>query len=102
MKPVHHANIPESFNAQVMSTKSDEATKQAANLDKVWLLGRLSGMESITVYPDQQDMPSWSAANSVWTKETLPLKNLVFSPVLPHAVTEWNTVYSGMCNYQRR
>lgn len=44
-------------------------------------------------------MPSWSASNSVWTEETIPVKILAFLPVLPFPVTKYATVYSAMKNF---
>lgn len=102
-KPVHHADLPENFIGEEQIEKNKVETKEANKIDRVWALSRLGvGLEDFipSIYPAQQNIPSWSAANSVWTKENLPLKNLAFLPVLPHAVTEWKTVYSSMCNYE--
>ena len=44
-------------------------------------------------------MPSWRASNSVWTKETIPLKHVAFLPVLPHPATDYNSIYSQMKNF---
>ena len=51
------------------------------------------------VYPKSQTMPVWNAANSVWTKENLPIHNVAFLPVLPFPITSYDTVYTQMKNF---
>ena len=41
-------------------------------------------------------MPSWSASNSMWTKESIPVKSLAFLPVVPYRQLIYFTVYTGM------
>ena len=43
-------------------------------------------------------MTSWSATNSVWTTEKVPLKQIAFLPVLPYSVTWFSAVYTEMKN----
>ena len=65
-----------------------------------WSLARLDvGPDELSVYPQSQTTPSWSASNSIWTDEDVPEKNLAFLPVLPHPVTQYPTVYTAMKNF---
>ena len=43
---------------------------------------------------------SWSAFNSVVSKETLSQKNSRFLPVIPSPVTDHQTVYTALKNFQ--
>ena len=47
-----------------------------------------------------QDMPSWSAFNSVITDKDVPIRVVRFLPILPFAVTDYKTVYTAMKNFQ--
>ena len=65
-----------------------------------WSLSRLDvNIGQLSVYPQSQIMPSWSASNSVWTDVKVPVKNLAFLLVLPHPVTQYTTVYTAMKNF---
>ena len=99
-KPVRHANIPHSYTVDGELYNSDaEVTARVA--DRAWSISRLD-LTAVKVenmkYPSSQTMPSWSAANSVWTKEDVPVKNIAFLPVLPHPITKYDTVYTVMKN----
>lgn len=48
---------------------------------------------------DKQIMPNWSASNSVITQETIPEKIVGFLPLIPHPVTQYNTVYTARKNF---
>ena len=45
-------------------------------------------------------MPSWSAFNPVVSKETLSQKIVGFLPVIPSPVTDHQTVYTALKNFQ--
>ena len=45
-------------------------------------------------------MPSWSAYNSVISTETLPESVVGFLPLLPYPVTQYDTVYTSLANFQ--
>lgn len=98
-KPSRRADIPATYKVAELPYTSSEA--DAAKLKDIsWSLARLNVMhDGVSIYPESQTMPSWSASNSVWTEEAIPLKNLAFLPVLPHPVTEYATVYTAMKNF---
>ena len=54
----------------------------------------------ITYDCDEQQMPSWNAFNSVVTDEKVPERIVGFLPILQHPVTEYNTVYTAITNFQ--
>ena len=72
--------------------------------DKAWSIARLNlsnlNKHKVTLTDKQQTFPSWSAFNSVVTCEQLPEKIVGFLPVIPHPVTEYETVYSALKNFQ--
>lgn len=45
-------------------------------------------------------MPNWSASNSVWSSDNIPVKDVAFTPVLPHPITDYNTVFTALVNLQ--
>lgn len=98
-KPARHPDLPSSFNVESKVYTSEEAAS-ARFKDTTWSLARLDVTKAeISVYPESQTMPSWSASNSVWSEESLSLKNLAFLPVLPHPITAHATVYTAMTNF---
>ena len=61
-----------------------------------WLLGEgFIGPEN-----NNQRMPSWSAFNSVVSKETLSQKIVGFLPVIPSPVTDHQTLFTTLKNFQ--
>jgi hypothetical protein len=66
--------------------------------DLAWSLARLdlSSIDEGIINPvcELQDMPSWSAINSVISDETLPQNIIGFLPVIPHPVTEYTALYT--------
>ena len=68
-----------------------------------WIIGRLnlevsdSHMDDL-VYPTTQTMQSWSACNAAWTDNNVPLKQVRFTPVVPHDVNNGDVVYTEMKN----
>jgi hypothetical protein len=49
-----------------------------------------------SIKPISQNMPSWSATDSLWTEEMLPVSRKAFGPVLHHPVTKHETVFTAM------
>ena len=99
---VKRPNIPSSFKGNDELYESDD-TQTKKLTDIAWSIGRLNidikdNQVDRTVYPDQQSMPSWSASNTVWTDENVPLKHVAFLPVLPYPVTLYSAVYTQMSN----
>jgi hypothetical protein len=98
-KPSKCADIPVSYKVDdhIYKSANVDATKLK---DTAWSLACLDVTEDeILIYPESQKMPSWSASNSVWTEENIPVKILAFLPVLPFPVTQYSTVYSAMKNF---
>lgn len=79
---------------------SSDEFKSAKQADVAWSLARIDvKAESLSVYPESPGMPSWSASNTIWTVDNVPVKSLAFLPVPPHPVTDYATVYSAMRNF---
>ena len=98
-KPSHRPDISSTYQVSDHIYSSTEA-EQAKLKDVTWFLARLDvKQDSVSVYPQSQTMPSWSASNSVWTDDKIPQKVLAFLPVLPHPVTDYATIYSAMKNF---
>jgi len=72
--------------------------------DVAWSLARmdLSKMEdNVTSHIcENQEMPTWSAFNSVVTGEQMPERTVGFLPILPYPVTRHDTVYTALKNFQ--
>ena len=98
-KPARRPDIPTTYDVQEDVYTS--STAGSAKLkDLAWSLARLDfSADKVSIYPQSQMMPSWSASNSTWTEEDIPEKNLAFLPVLPHPVTQYSTVYTAMKNF---
>ena len=61
----------------------------------------LSNIEGLITHDcDEQQMPCCSTFNSVVTDEKVPERIIGFLPILPHPVTEYNTVYTALKNFQ--
>ncbi len=98
-KSVCRPDIPESYKVDDELYKSNKAD-EAKLKDMAWSLSRIEVIENhVSVLPMTQSMPSWSARNSIWSEETIPVKILTFLPVLPYPVTQYATVYSAMKNF---
>ena len=98
-KPLRRRDIPATYEVpDEVYTSSKADSSKLKNVS--WSLARLDAtMDQLSIYPQSQKMPSWSASNSVWTDETVPEKHLAFLPVLPHPVTEFSAVYTAMKNF---
>ena len=55
---------------------------------------------SIQITCEEQQMPSWSAFDTVITKEQVPERIVGFLPILPFPVTRYDTVYTALKNFQ--
>ena len=101
---VKRANLPRSFKGNAEPYTSDD-TETKKLTDIAWSMGHLNldikDKVDRIVYPEQQTMPSWSANNAVWTDENVPLKQVVFLPVLPYPVTLYSAVLGG-CPFHGR
>ena len=58
----------------------------------------LSNIEEGLIKQDcgEQQMPCWSAFNTVVTDEKVPERIVGFLPILPHPVTKYNIVYTAL------
>jgi len=75
--------------------------KQNRAKDVAWVVGRMDlSNENVSETSENQNMPSWSAFNSLVADENVPLKIVGFLPVLPFPVTEYATVYTSLENFQ--
>ena len=100
--PTKRPGLPNVFEGNVQLNKSDK-TDNTRLADLAWSIACLNlqvkdSQVAGIVYPQTQTMPSWSATNSVWTTENVPLKQIAFLPVLPYSVTWYSAVYTEMKN----
>ena len=68
-----------------------------------WSLSRLNLEEfreniNNLSYPTAQCMPSWSASNSLWSPDIVPVKEVAFAPVIPHNINNPKVIYTVMNN----
>ena len=102
IKPAKKPDLPPDYC--VKEELFTASTEEALKTDCAWLLGRidLSSVSegSIGTENKNQRMPSWSAFNSVVSKETLSEKIVGFLPVIPSPVTDHQTVYTALKNFQ--
>lgn len=105
-KPAKHPDLPKEYDvsAEAPAAKT-HLLEQTRVKDFAWSLARMDMREGgddshVSTNPQQQIMPSWSASNSVWTSEDLPVMQVAFLPVIPFPVTEHQTVYTAMKNLQ--
>ena len=97
-KSSHKPDLPVSYAANRNVHKSD-AARLSSLKDMTWSLARIHlSSNDVPVCPELQYVASWSACNSIWTCETIPVKSLAFLPVLPYSVTDYSTVFTGMNN----
>ena len=100
-KPTKKGEIPIDYSVS-NSTLNEGCSTEGKDL--AWSLARmnLSNIEEGLIKQDnnEQQMPCWSAFNSVVTDEKLPEMIVGFLPILPHPVTQYNTVYTALKNFQ--
>ena len=60
-----------------------EEAVRSLKKDMAWLLCRLDlSNNNVDIKPENQNVPSWSATNSVTTTKPLKVKKLAFQPML--------------------
>ena len=99
--------LPESF---VASTEEDLVTvdsycRTILPEDLAWLLCRMNISDDAECKLSlcdikEQEIPSWSAFHSLTQEDTRPCSQMGFLPVLPHPVTQHDTVYTALCNFK--
>ena len=105
-KPTNHPDLPQEYDVSVEAPAAKtHLLKETHVKDIAWSLARMDIREDgdnlhVNAKPQHQTMPSWSASNSVWTSEDLPVMQVAFLPVIPFPVTEYQTVYTAMKNLQ--
>ena len=83
--------IPPNYVSAMQSvTKSDSISDFEA-----WYLVRYIVKETISKY-----LPSFSAVNSLLSNELVIQSRVGFTPILPHPITEFESVYTVMINFQ--
>ena len=105
IKPPRKADIPSSYIVSEEQYHMDKHSYEAIKCrDTAWSNSRLdlSSINSGIVKPicDNRTMPSLCAFNSLTTEEQIHQKILGFIPLLPYPVTEHETVYTAMKNFQ--
>lgn len=104
IKPAKKPSLPTVYEVPEDLYEADECRRNVTMMkDAAWMLGRMnmSDMkEGIRETSQEQQMPSWSAFNSLVTHEDVPQKIIGFLPVLPYPVTEYATVYTALKNFQ--
>lgn len=103
-KPSKRPELPECYKVPLTHSERSALLYDVRTIDTAWLLGRLDfgNLDShhVSTKPKCQEMPTWSAANSILSSETLLCKRVGFLPVLPHPVTRYDVVYTAMKNLQ--
>ena len=104
-KPGKKPDLPEDYNVSEDLFEMNEYSHcliEARNV--AWVLSRLNYDNiaecSITELCDNQSVPAWSGFNALLTDEDLPIRNIGFMPVLPHPITDEETVYTALKNFQ--
>lgn len=103
--PSKKPDLPTSFKGsdELYTSYIYEESEKKRLTDIAWSIARLNldvndNQVASIIYPPSQCMPSWSAANAIWTDENVPLKQVAFLPVLPYPVTSYAAVYTQMKN----
>ena len=90
-KPLTRAKIPSTYQAvEAPFILSNQSAITATVKDSIWAMARFPLSDISRV--DEQVVPSWNAANCVWTQENHQLDNLAFLSVLPYPITQYDAV----------
>ena len=98
-------DLPDSYTPppQLFSMEDADYTTIIQN-DIAWIISRLdlSDISNNTASPfgEQQSMPSWSSFNSVISERKRKIQQVGFLPILPHPVTQYETVYTSLINFK--
>jgi hypothetical protein len=96
-------DLPTSYRGHDQPAVYDDTRRDKRLSDMAWAIGRLNlevsdGHMADLVYPTTQTMSSWIASNAVWTDDNVPLKQVAFTPVVPHDINKGEVVYTEMNN----
>ena len=61
----------------------------------------LSVIKNSNIPKFSTNLPTWSGAHSLTTTKRIELKKVGFLPIIPHPVTEIETVYSCLINFKK-
>ena len=95
--------IPEDYVVSTNQCLDDTVLQRVKEKELLWALTRLlitNDIGRLSIKSVSQKVPSWSATNSLWTDEAMPVTRKAFGPVLPHPVTKRDTVNTAMINIQ--
>ena len=62
---------------------------------KTWLSARY-----LDRIDDQQNIPTFSAMNSLLQNKEIVKTKIAFTPIIPYVATEYDTIHTVMCNFQ--
>ena len=100
-KPAKKANLSADY-ATDTHTVDQDFLQSVRTKDLAWSLTRLDLSEnqtSINIKPSHQTMPAWRETNKVLSERDIHKKRVGFLPVLPYPVTQYDTVYTAMRNF---
>ena len=102
-KPAKKPVIPSSYEVLDDLFEMDKLNYKCIQMkDVTHALTRLKLTDTLTAAVEaifaSQEMPSWSAFNTMFTEENVPEKVVGFQPVLPHPVADYDTVLTAMHN----
>lgn len=103
-KPAKKPDLPEDYTVSSSQSVNHDILNNVRSKEIAWLLSRMDLSETdpqhLSTRPKNQVMPIWSAANSALSVENVPIKRVGFLPVLPYPVTQYDSVYTAMKNFQ--
>ena len=72
--------------------------------DFAWILSRMNvsnnDVKSVDILKIDQQIPSWSAFNSLITEDDRSKQQVGYLPIIPAPVTDYATVYTALCNFK--
>ncbi len=97
--------LPENYTiCDNLYTLPVDVFEQIKAKDLAWAISRLdlSQLDDSIVHNvcEKQDIPSWSAFNSLVSDENLPQQRVGFLPVLPYPATEYSTIYTSLTLFE--
>lgn len=100
-KPAKRPDLSDDYGAETYPVNQD-LLLAARTKDLVWSLARLdlsTNKTSINIKPSDQTMPGWRETNTVLSEKNISKKRVGFLPVLPYPVTQYDTVFTALKNF---
>lgn len=100
-KPAKRADLSADYATETHPVDKD-LLQAVRKKDLAWSLARLDLSEnqtSINIKPSDQTMPAWRETNTVLSEKDISKKRVGFLPVLPYPVTQYDTVYTALKNF---